>query len=397
MNVYWKKTNMKQLILIGSLFIVGWFGVWVIPMVSAETMVEYQHHQNHEKAIRTLLEEEPNNATLWHALGVALEGQQQYQQAEEAYAKATVLGYTRNWKSQVSLSMLYHNNVAVSPNILDLPIQKSTEVGSLFQLKIDANTFQQSWGHSAVHVHARQMQYQNNNTLALGNFGIELQQYVHAEPNYMLFAAVGMKQQTLKQAMLFNEVYFKLEGTYQLTGAWNIILKHQFSKRNYNAKYQTLTGTKWTILPTIEGHYDHIHAHIQMGSGRRTSQILEENYQSNVFSAQVAYHVWQSEDEKQGIVVWAHMKSEGRFYQKLDNRPFVRKPKIRQDTESFYILGADFRSMKSFFGEQSRETWRVQGSSHFNASNMNRRAYRNPLLSKDWKRWWVSVELLWDY
>lgn len=360
-------------------------------------IVDYQHEKTQENMLREKLKEQPNNATLWHALGMALEGQQQYLLAKEAYQKAVTLGYSRNWKSQVSLVFFHDSNVALSPSILDLPAQDTADIGAVFHAQLDVNVVQQSWGHSALHIYVQHMQYQSNNTLALANIGLELQQYVHAEANYTLLAAVGIQQQRLNQTMLFNQLDFKLNGSYQVNDAWTFVLKHQFSQRNYNTIYQKFSGTLWHIQPTIEGHYEHIHAEISLGSGGRHTRVAEERYDFTTFYAQIAYHVWQTENQTKNIVVWAKVKSEGRVYQVIDRRAGIRKPKIRQDTETLYILGIDFRKSHSVFGDTTSEIWRLKGSSHFNLSNMNKRAYVNPRLSKNWKRWWVAFEFLWNY
>ncbi|MDQ6961309.1 MAG: tetratricopeptide repeat protein [Mariprofundaceae bacterium] len=360
-------------------------------------MQHHQHHQLLEQKIKTQLEGEPNNAELWHQLALSLEGQQKYQEAGEAYDKAAALGYQRDWKSQVSLAMLYDSNVVISPSVIDLAAQDRSDISASLQIKLDINAFKQTWGHTAIHLQIDQRQYQNNNSLGLRQLGFELQQFVHNHPDYELLLAVGAQQSTLKKKSLFNAFYFKLNGTYHINKTWSFLLKHQISKRSYQLLYAGFSGTDWVITPAFEVHLKNIHAQIQMSSARRAARILEESYQSNTFMAQISYHIWQSETQEKDMIAWARVKSEGRVYHQLDARPMIRKPRIRQDTESLYVIGLDFNKNKSIFGERSRETWRITGGSHVNISNMTPRVYTNLALSKNWKHWWAGMELIWRY
>lgn len=376
--------------------------LWPLSLFAAtenNSVLIQQHQQNQlfEEKIRTQLKTKMHDAELWHQLALALEGQQKHQEASEAYDKAASLGYQRRWKSQVKLGMLYDSNVIISPTLIDLAAQDSGDMAATLQVQLDINAFEQDWGHTAIHFDVDQRQYQNNNALGIRQFGLEIQQYVHRQPQYELFLAVGAQQYILNQTMLFNQFYFKLNGTYHMGKVWSFLLKHQFSKRNYHPSYAGFSGTNWEITPTLEGHLENLHAQIQISSARRSTRILEEDYQSNTFMAQISYHIWQSDSQKKDMIAWARVRSEGRFYQNIDARPIIRKSRVRQDTESLYVLGLDFNKSKSMFGEKSRETWRITGGSHFNVSNMKKRVYKNLTLSKNWKRWWVGMELIWSY
>lgn len=363
----------------------------------ADALLNYHQYPRVIDGMKQLIKDSPDNAQAWLLLAKALDGDNRGIEAAQARDKAAALGAAKQqrWHFDLKLAGLVDSNVVAAPNELTLAAKDQGDIGGTVDLNIRGKLLSSSLGDTQFSFHYHDMLYQDFNVYALRNLAGGLTQQMTFSSQHLQIS-VNAEQATLGNASLFAGYHLEIKDRIDISENHELDVSVRSGRRNFANAFSPFSAWRTQLSANWQTHQNGWKAGLGTSFRTETTQVHEEAFRSSIFQGSMAIRLFQPEPQES---VWfsTNFSTDRRYYLNRDTRPFLLKPLTRQDR--LYSLDGELKwdRPQTLWGSDIPESWFIQGGWMKNQSNFNQATTLTPANSRSWRRWWVTLGVLWSY